>query len=509
MQVARPSRLDIDISPSILWIFCDELRADGLSCYGNEHAAVSTPSIDAIAEAGVRFDNFWVNSPVCVSSRAAFKSGMHPTRTAIYHNEALYLPGHGDPESFVTGFERAGYATANLGKEHVPEDLRGFAYSESDGAGQFEMMGAAGAMGDRLGVRANAIGLHGGTWPSGEPFPPDRLTDHAVDWLRAGRPEDAPWLLRVSYLQPHTPVVVPEPWASRYDDEPWPDEVGPNAGLSAYERAFAEVAGGAALSPEQLVLAQSRYHGLVSWIDDQVGRLISALSERGLLESTIVVFTSDHGAQLGELGGAFGKMVFSHWSQRVPFIVSWPGELAEGDERADLAQGVDLGPTLTGLAGIATRDGLDGRDLFADPEPEAVFAVIGYGNPGSQPLSMVGRGSGPDGTGWPQRSCVRTRRWRLDRNARRDGQPVGPSDRDTFLADMETDPREEQNLAEDTAMTEVVTALGSLLDGYEAGAAQVDPADYEGWRERFHAELASRFDESDAETIDKFGGAQS
>ena len=482
-------------SPNILWIFCDELRADALSCYGNEHAAVATPNIDGIAERGVRFDRFWVNSPVCVSSRAAFKSGVHPTRTAIYHNEALYLPGHGDPESFVAGFDRAGYVTVNLGKEHVPDGLRAFGHSVSDGANQFEMLSAVGAMTDRLGVRANAIGLHGGTWPGGEPYPPDRLTGHAIDWLRRGRPEDSPWLLRVSYLQPHTPVVVPEPWASRYDDQPWPDEVSRSLALSTYERTFAEVAGGAALTPQQLIVAQSRYHGLVSWIDDQVGRILGALSDLGLLESTILVFTSDHGAQLGELGGAFGKMVFSHWSQRVPFIVSWLGELPEGDERADLAQGLDLGPTLAGLAGISRPEGLDGRDLFADPEPEAVFAAIGFGNPGSQPLSMVGRGSWPDGGGWPQRTCVRTRRWRLDRNTRRDGQPVGDLDRDTFLVDVQADSREETNLVQDPEVVEVVADLESQLDRYEDDAAQVQPADYEGWRERFHAQLAADYEE--------------
>jgi choline-sulfatase len=467
--------------PNVLWIFCDELRADAIGCYGNEYAKIVTPAIDSIAAAGTRFDRFYVNSPVCVPSRATYLTGQLPSRTGIYHNEGLSLPDPASPLSFVEQFRDAGYLTVNLGKEHVPPGLRKFDTSDADGARQIELMIEAGAHRDELDVVAEAIGMHSGTFPSDVPYPPDKLTDHALRWLHNDRPEDQPWLLRVSYLQPHTPVVVPEPWASRYDSEPWPDEFGPNAGLSEYERAFAAAADSQDLTPAEIVAAQSCYHGLVSWIDDQVERLLGAVDDLGLRENTIVVFASDHGAQLGELGGAYGKMTFSDWSHRVPFIVSWPGHVPAGELRPELAQSVDFGPTLCDLIGLDAATDIDGRRLFTDPAPDTVSSAIGYGNPSSRALAMLDRGDFL-GLGWPQRFCVRTERWRYDRSTRADGNLLDESDQDRFLADGHNDPREEHNVVDDPANGGIVAELEEALSVHLAGAVQTRPDDYALWR---------------------------
>ena len=476
--------------PNVLWILCDELRADAIGSYrttadlGPEVRTpeVRTPHMDRIAEAGVRFDECWASSPVCVSSRTAMLSGRLPTRTGIFHNEGRYLTPEVPVESFVRRLGDVGYETVSLGKEHVPPELKAFATSDSDGAEQFEMMRVTWDHPDELGEVVHAIGLHAATWPSGRAYPPRRLTEAAVGWLTDRRPRDQPWLLRVSYLQPHTPVVVPEPWASRYDNELWPSRLGPAGGLSDYERAFAAACGSAELSPGQIATTHARYHGLVSWIDDQVGAVLDALKATGELERTIVVFTSDHGAQLGESGGAYGKMTFARHSHRVPMIISWPGTLTEGEVRADLAAGVDLAATVLDLCGVEPFVESDGRSLFSDPAPTEVVSAIGYGNPGGRALAMLDRGDFPGGLGWPQRMCVRTERWRYDRSTRRDGEVLAPPDQDPFLADTWADPAEDTNLVDVGEHRAVVAQLEGILANHLATATQTDPERYEHWR---------------------------
>lgn len=461
--------------PNILWLFCDELRADALSCYGNEHAQIATPHIDSIAADGVRFDRFYVDSPVCVSARAAYKSGLSPMRTGIYHNAGSDLGAAIPVESFTARLRRAGYLTVNLGKEHVPPELRGFDLSDKEGAKQIDLVMQAGAMRGRLGTITEGVGMNAATWPSDLPFPPEVLTDKAVRWLTDDRPEDRPWMLRVSYLQPHTPVIPPEPWASKYDDQPWPETFGPADGLSNFERNFGQIPA-RDLTTEQIVAAQSRYHGLVAWIDDQIGQLLAAVDRLGLRENTIIVFGSDHGAHLGELGGAYSKQLFTPWSQRVPFMVSWPGELERGVVNPELACSVDLGPTLLDLVGAERAEVCDGRALFSDPEPAHIVGAIGYGAPGVAAMAAIGIGYWPDGTGWPQRFCVRSRQWRYDRSTRREGKMLGADEHDAFLADTDADPREERNVISQHA--DIASEMEAILASALTSAVQISNEDY-------------------------------
>ncbi|MDH3707952.1 MAG: sulfatase-like hydrolase/transferase, partial [Acidimicrobiia bacterium] len=345
------------------------------------------------------------------------------------------------------------------------------------GADQSDLVMRAGAMRDRLGVITEGVSMNAATWPDDMPYPPDGLTRNALHWLEHERPDEQPWLLRVSYLQPHTPVIPPEPWASRYDDQPWPDTFGPNDGLSTFERNFGQIPP-RDLTAEQIVAAQSRYHGLVAWIDDQIGQLLTALDRLGRRDDTIVVFASDHGAHLGELGGAYSKQTFSPWSHRVPFMVSWPGHLDEGAENDELARGVDLAPTLLDLAGLEPDDDGDGRSLFSDPEPDHIVSAIGYGVAGVAAMAAIGRGYWPDGTGWPQRFCVRTRRWRYDRSTRREGLMLGPDEHDPFLADSDADRREEHNLVDEPSRAETVAWLEAVMAAEVSTAVQVSNDDF-------------------------------
>jgi arylsulfatase A-like enzyme len=445
---------------NVLWILCDELRTDALSCYGGSPVSVRTPSIDGLAGRGVLFERCYANSPVCVPARVSMHTGLLAEQTGVYHNEA-YWDGYPMTrlDTFPEAFARAGWATADFGKEHVPRALKPWQLQDLRGSIAGEIFQAVDddavlyvlrSPGDRFAVA--------GRFPADVPYPPSAVVDHTLSWM-ASAPR--PFLVRASLLQPHLPVIPPEPWASMYQDADWPDhhEVAPTS--SAFERRFGEVSGGSTMAPADVVWAQAAYHGLVAWVDHEVGRLLAGLDALGIADRTAIVFTADHGRLLGEQGG-IGKHTHAPASQRVPLIVSHP-ELAPA-RRNDLAQQVDLPHTFCGLADVERLRDAGGRDLFNDEAPERVHSTIGYGERESLAFPNIGFGSWYDDRGWPRRSCVRTDRWRYDRNVRIDGVPATGDDVDAFLADTLADPNEVVNLVADPEFAGVVSELSAALD---------------------------------------------
>lgn len=459
--------------PNVLWIYCDELRSDALRCYGNPHATIVTPHVDGLAESGAMFTEFYVNSPVCVPSRLSTLTGMPPERTGVYHNEATWEPYPSVPSwrTLPQQLAEHGYATRNFGKEHLPAGMQPWQVDLRDGAHMRAPLGAVPE--DELRVVRTPPPLHSivaGAYPADLPFPPEQVTENAVEAISSTA---EPFLIRASYLQPHTPVIAPEPWASRYDDVAFPDSPVRNSELSQFEQKFAEIYGGLEMTPDDVRRAQACYYGLVGWVDAQVGRLLSALEDRGLSERTIVVFTTEHGCYLGEDGG-YGKQTFAPQSHRVPFIVSWPGTLPGGQRRTDLCQGLDLGRTLLGMCGVRVPEQFEGRNLFTEAAPDEVFATIGYGAVGSRAFSNRAEGTFGDGQSWPRRSCVRTRDFRLDMNTRIDGRlPVSDDERDAFFVDRRADPGESRNMADDPAYRAIVDDLTRRL--LDHGNRSVEP----------------------------------
>jgi arylsulfatase A-like enzyme len=456
-------------SPNILWLYCDELRADALGCYPTPGGLrPRTPAVDALAAGGVLFDRCYTNSPVCVPSRTAALTGLLPERTGVYHNEAA-APGFPVPEGLLTFPEvlaAAGYATASIGKEHIPLALAPWQLDDHAGAGMRDPLD--GCDEESLVRTPGMRFVVGGSHPD-EGYRPDEVARRAIAWMRAA---SRPFLLRASFLQPHTPVVPPRRWADRFSpgDQPGHD-LDPVEPGSRFERRFGELNGGREMPEDLLRRAQADYLALVAWVDEQVGLLLDALGDLGLAENTIVVLTSDHGAHLGE-GGAFGKHTFAPQSHRVPLIVRAPGRLAPG-RRDDLAQSLDLGRTLFGLAGIPAPEQFGGRDLTSEPAPTHVLSTIGYGGPEARAFPNRDEGTWYGGRGWPRRSCIRTVRHRLDATVRIDGATAGPDDEDVFLADSLTDPLELRNLADDPAHAQVRDALLADLRAHARSAVEV------------------------------------
>lgn len=463
------------MKPNVLWIYCDELRTDALGCYGHPTIQPRTPHIDAIAHRGVRFNHNFCNSPICTASRTCILSGAYCEQTGVYANEAVWKgfePPH-EPLCWVDAFNEAGYATANFGKVHVRPSLRRWQHHNADGS-------AMNVFNDRLPTDSPGIirpagvpTLLGGAYPDDDPYPPERTTDHALTWLGE---QTNPWLCRVSILQPHTPVYPP-PWAVKlFADDPGLDGTfSDTPNVSGIERRDAEVVEASNLSPEQIRLTRVYYHALVAWIDTQVGRLMDWLGSTGLAEQTIIVFESDHGAALGE-GGRYAKQMFSPAVHRVPRLIAWPGTIGGGAIRDDACQSIDLGPTLLAACDVAAGEPLQqqmqGRDLFSDAPHGYVFSTIGHGQPTSMAFPNCGKGRWDGTRGWPRRMCVRTDRYRYDRNVLIDGQPVTGADIDAFLCDYRADPAELTNLAGSPELADVEAELAAVIDTQFTGAVE-------------------------------------
>lgn len=447
-------------APSVVWIMCDELRASALSCYGASFADVRTPNIDRIADRGVRFTNMYATSPICVPMRTSLMTAAYPEQTGVYGNEggwASYVYDRRLP-TFPELFAAAGYDTANFGKTHLPRAMQPWQLDDHGGAEVSRFFdGTDERSGDEVGLPGMPRVKVAGTFP-GDRFPGEEVTRKAIDWLR-GRDSSTPFLLRVSYLQPHTPVEPPAPYAGRYRDHPWDDPRAAGPAGSAFERRVGEILGVGELSSDDIRRAQADYHALVAWVDDQVGLLLEALGP--LLDDLVIVFNADHGVSLGE-GQRMLKHTFAPESQRIPHLVAAPG-LPAGIVRDDVCESLDLARTLCGLTGVEPAGHFEGRDLFGSEPAGYAFGTIGYGEPDSLHTPNAGNGTWSDGGGWPRRACVRTSRYRLDMNVRRNGAPVRVEDEDLFLCDVLEDPAERVNRADDPALAEVRDALRTRL----------------------------------------------
>jgi choline-sulfatase len=463
--------------PDIVWIYCDELRTDALGCYGHPHLQLHTPNLDRLASSGVRFTNNFCNAPVCVASRCSTLTGLYPEDTGVYNNEGAW-PNFRLPcslNTFPRVFSQNGYVTANFGKLHVGPEMRPGANPENEIFQFHDGTGGDMRFWERLGeeavqmIRAPRGGMNGGVYPDDVPYPPDAVVENALQWIDTA---DTPFFSRISILQPHTPVLPPAKYVKLLEGQdpglpgPLPDT------LSAFEKRVAEVFGVAKMTPDNLRAARLHYYAQVAWVDAQVGRVMDFLERTGRLQRTVVMFGADHGNPIGDTG-AFEKVTFTPTVHRVPLLISWPGSLPSGQVRDDICDSLDIARTFFSMAGIDTPSPFKGRDLFGDPAPDAVYATIGYGQSFSMMAPNSGFGEWYGGRGWPRRSCIRTSRYRLDKNMLIDGITPEPEDQDVFLADVLADPAEFTNLAGEMEYADTVRELSVQLDKHAEGSVEV------------------------------------
>src|SRR5579872_921654 len=391
--------------PNLLLLMADQLTPRALRVYGGSVAR--TPHIDALAREGVVFDSFYCNSPLCAPSRFSFMAGQLPSRIGAYDNAAEFpaqIP------TFAHYLRAAGYQTALSGKMHFcgPDQLHGFEerlttdiYPADFGwtpdwrrfdvrPGWYHTMDSVLQAGSC--VRTNQIDFD------------DEVVSAARQKLfdLARSRDQRPFCMVVSMTHPHDPYVIPTLYWNRYRDEeidrPRTGDLANREDPHSTRLRHVIGLGSATATDAQVRAARRAYYGACSYVDDQIGSLISVLQEAELHRNTIVMILADHGDMLGERG-LWYKMSFYEPACRIPFIVHAPGRFSPR-RVASPASMLDVLPTLLAIAapgrtaplgapiqGHSLVPALEGRadesrDVFGEYLAEGAIA----------PLVMIRRG---------------------------------------------------------------------------------------------------------------------
>ena len=371
---------------NVLIIMSDEHNREIAGCYGNPF--VKTPNLDALAARGVVFENAYCNSPICVPSRASLATGDYVHRTGYWDSAAAY---DGRVPSWHHRVRAAGHGAVSIGKLHFrsADDDCGFSEVHHpifvvDGIGDVHGLLRTD---ERVREVARELAAEAGRGTSPYTRFDTTVADATVRWIRehARRGCGKPWVLFASMVSPHYPLIAPEAFYDHYDgvDLPGPrlyDEADrPDHPVIAHYRATWNYDD--FFDAERLKIGLRAYYGLCSFLDFQIGRIMSTLDESGLAHDTLVIYTSDHGESLGNRG-LWGKSVMYEESSAVPLIVAGPG-MPAGKRCSTAVSLVDIYPTVVeSLCGTldARERALPGDSLIAlartEPQDRVVFSEL-------------------------------------------------------------------------------------------------------------------------------------
>jgi len=344
--------------PNLLIIHTDQLSSWAISAYAKRlrrvpnygKVLVETPHIDSLATEGALLENFFTNSAVCTPSRGCLVTGRYPHAHGAHRNN---IEMNRDEVTIARVLQGQGYETGYAGKWHLdgppkpgwvkPDRSMGFA----DCRFMFNR-GHWKKIEDRPGSdpKAHPYGVIGDQTS----FTTDWLANKTIDFISKRR--SRPFFYLVSIPDPHTPFTVREPYMSMYRPE---DMIVPHT----FEEPAPARGKGAA--EERLRRNKAHYCGQVKCIDDNVGRIMNALREKGILDNTIVVFTTDHGEYMGE-HGLYGKNRWYRTAYQIPFLVRWPKRIKGATVVEEFVTNVDVQQTLLGLMGIRPSGREQGRD---------------------------------------------------------------------------------------------------------------------------------------------------
>ena len=314
---------------NILFIFSDEHDPRYLGCSG--HPFIKTPNLDKLAAGGTRFTNAWTPCPVCVPTRASLATGRHVHEIGYWDNAIAY---EGRIPSWGHRLQKAGINVESIGKLHYQD-----AESPTGFDRQHEPMHILNGIGQLWGSVRNPMPQLAGKSALYEKVGPGlsnynrydiKIGDCADQWLRdkAQQPNDQPWMLYVGFVAPHMPLVVPQKYLDLYLNQeiqlpkllprngyrrhPWVERM---ANFWDHDLTLG--------NDERRRLAIACYFGLISFLDDQIGRLIQTLESTGLDKTTRVIYSSDHGDNLGTRG-LWNKDVLYRESTGIPLIMAGP-----------------------------------------------------------------------------------------------------------------------------------------------------------------------------------------
>lgn len=472
---------------NILFLMPDQLRHDFLSCYGADF--IETPHIDSIGEQGIRYPNCYSGSPICVPARTTLLTGMNAIRTGVLDNLHGLRLDHDQAEvrTWPQLLSDAGYNTAGIGKMHFyPWDARhGFdrriicedklwAFIRDDY--YLKERGLKKYTWKEYGGYAKNFGSAYTDIPWEHSW--DRYTGKETCRFIEEYNERQPFAIMVGFPGPHDPYDPSDDFPVKYDPEdmpaPIPAAAGDPTGLEARRtREYKEVGMDLGQFTEQHArINRARYAGLIKQIDHEVGAILESLRKRGMLENTVVIFSSDHGDLLGDHGMP-GKALFFEGSAHVPLLVRMPGG-PQGAVCKDLVELRDITATMLKVGGCEIPANMDAQAIpdlgLHDASPrERIFGFL--------------RG------GW----MVFDGRWKLCRYYAGSG---------PLLYDLKSDPQELDNVANDPANRDTLNQLDAelnreIMDSIEQAMHDRLPAPHslaldppfgmEGWQWQFPA----------------------
>ncbi|MBI5084390.1 MAG: arylsulfatase [Acidobacteria bacterium] len=358
--------------PNLLLLMSDQHRADWMGCDGN--SAVSTPALDRLASEGVRFRHAYSSTPTCTPARAGLLTGMSPWRHGMlgYSRVADKYPAE-----MPRVLRDAGYFTLGIGKMHwTPQrHLHGFHQTILDESGRAEHVDFRSdyrswfaTEAPNLNPDATGIGFNDYTakaYVLPERLHPTRWTgDCAVRFLESYE-KPGPWFMKVSFARPHSPYDPPQRFWDRYHDAPLPPaQVGDWARETYAPKSWnRDDIWHGDVGPDLVRRSRIGYSGSVSFMDEQVGRILSALDKRGWTEETLIVYISDHGDMTGD-HHLWRKSYAYEASARIPMLVRGPGA-PRGTVSEVPVEIRDVLPTLATAAGTPVPDACDGQNLLS------------------------------------------------------------------------------------------------------------------------------------------------
>ena len=336
------------MSKNVLFIMSDQHQQRAAGCYG--HDFVKTPNIDALAACGTRFSTAYSSSPVCVPARAVIATGKYIFETGYWDNCLAY---EGRIRSWHHMLTENGMDVTSIGKLHYTREEDPFGFNR-----QINPMHIHDGVGDLRGSVKRPMAPPYRKWRGIERLGPGEstytrydsdITDTACDFLRekAINPDDKPWALFASLVCPHPPYSAPQEYFDMYPEAEMPKTklIDPDAPLHPWMvklgrcRNFNDF-----VNEEIRRRIMSNYFGCISYLDFNIGRILQCLDECGLRDNTIIVYTSDHGENLGTRQ-IWGKMNMYEEAAAIPMIVAGP-EVPEAKESNTAVTLADIAPTV-------------------------------------------------------------------------------------------------------------------------------------------------------------------
>jgi len=451
---------------NLIIIMSDEHNPKVMGCNG--HPLVKTPNIDALAAAGTSFTSAYTTCPVCVPARAAFATGKYVNQIGYWDNADAY---EGAIPSWHHRLRDRGHRVVSIGKLHfrgLPDDDNGF--SE-----EIIPMNIIEGKGDLMGLVRTDLPERNLSWKIAKLAGPgetsytfyDReIATKAQIWLREEAPKyrDKPWVLFVSFVCPHFPLVAPAEFYYQYpvDEMPLPKQYAQNERpLHPYLRDYSDsFCYDRYFDDDKLKKAIAAYYGLCTFLDDNIGKVLRTLDATGLTDNTRVLYTTDHGDNLGARG-LWGKSTMYEEVAGVPLIIKGP-DIPQGVKISAPASHVDTYPFILESTGASVPEAYDthpGKSLFklatgAAPDRSVLSEYHGMGSTTGAFMIRHGKYKYVHYVAYPPQ-----------------------------LFDLEADPEELSDLAEKPEFSQVLAACRQRL--YEI----CDPAEVDARAKRRQAEL--------------------